>query len=533
MLTNDARALIGVAGPKELAILPEMSNRHGLIAGATGTGKTVSLQTLAETFSAMGVPVFMADVKGDLSGISTSGASDGKPAKRAEELGLTKKGFEFQGCPVTFWDCYGQEGHPLRTTISDAGPMLLSRLLGLNEVQSGVLQLIFKIADDNGLLLLDLKDLRSMVQYASDEREQFKASYGLISPASAGAIQRGLLKLEQAGGDVFFGEPALDVMDLLALREGRGVVNILEATRLVNSPELYSCVMLWLLSELYERLPERGDQPKPRLVFFIDEAHLLFKDMNPDLLHKIEQVMRLIRSRGVGVFFISQSPSDIPDSILGQLGNRIQHALRAYTPKDQKAVRAAAQAFRPNPEFSTEEAIGNLGVGEALVSFLDGSGAPRIVEKALIVPPQSKIGPVNDPERKRLIAGDVIASRYDQAIDRESAYEILSARAERMQAEKDASDWAKAREKARRELEKQTRQAEREQKREEKRLAAEAAQNDPLGGLLGSVVRQTTRSIGTKVGREIGKSVFGNSVGGQIGATLVRGILGSLLGGKK
>lgn len=531
MLTKDSKALIAMADGQEISILPEMLNRHGLIAGATGSGKTVSLQTLAETFSAMGIPVFMADVKGDLSGIANKGSDTGKPAQRATELNLGSRGFKFQGFPVSFWDCYGRGGHPLRATISDVGPLLLSRLLGLNDVQAGVLQMVFRIADDNGLLLLDLKDLRSMVQYVSDEREQFR-SYGLISPASAGAIQRGLLKLEQAGGDIFFGEPALDVMDLLSLRDGRGVINVLDATKLVNSPELYSCVLLWLLSELYERLPERGDQPKPRVVFFLDEAHLLFKDINPELLGKIEQVVRLIRSRGVGVFFVSQNPSDMPDSILGQLGNRIQHALRAFTPRDQKSVRAAAQAFRPNPAFATAEAIGNLGVGEALVSFLDEGGAPRIVQKALIVPPQSQIGPIGDQERASLMAHDATAAKYDQAIDRESAYEILAERAERLHAEKDAAEWAKAREKARKELEKQARQAEKEQKREEKRLA-EAARNDPLGGLLGNVVRQTTRSAGVKLGRELGKSLFGNSVGGQIGATIARGLLGSLMGRKR
>lgn len=533
MITKDSRALIAIDGKEEIDILPEMLNRHGLIAGATGSGKTVSLQTLAETFSHLGIPVFMADVKGDLSGIAGKGSPGHKAAKRAEELNLASRGFKFQDCPVSFLDCYGEMGHPLRIAVSDAGPMLISKLLGLNDVQSGVLQMVFKIADDNGLLLLDLKDLRSMVQYASDEREQFRSQYGLISPASAGAILRGLLKLEQSGGDVFFGEPAFDIMDLLTLKDGKGVVSVLDATKLVKSPELYACVMLWLLSELYERLPERGDQPRPALVFFLDEAHLLFRDINSELLNKIEQVVRLIRSRGVGIFLVSQSPSDIPDNILGQLGNRVQHALRAFTPKDQKAVRAAAQAFRPNPDFSTADAIGSLGVGEALVSFLDSAGAPQIVKRALIVPPQSQIGPLSLQERKRLVSADGRLTKYDVAIDRESAYEILAERAQRIQAEKDAAEWAKAREKARKELEKQQKSAERGQKREEKRLAQVAAQNDPLGGLLGSVLKQTSRSVGMKVGREIGKSIFGKSVGGQIGATIARGILGSLLGSKK
>lgn len=533
MLTNDSKPLVAISDSRDIFILPEMLNRHGLIAGATGTGKTVSLQTLAETFSSLGVSVFMADVKGDLGGISEKGDEASKAYKRVKELKLDARGFEPRNFPVSFWDCYGEKGHPLRATISDVGPMLLSRLLGLNDVQSGVLDMVFKIADDNGLLLLDLKDLRSMVQYVSDEREQFRASYGLVSPASAGAILRGLLKLEQAGGDIFFGEPALDIMDLLKSRGGKGVINILDATRLVNSPELYSCVLLWLLSELYERLPERGDQPKPRLVFFLDEAHLLFKDLNHELSSKIEQVVRLIRSRGVGVFFVSQNPSDIPDAILGQLGNRIQHALRAFTPKDQKAVRAAAQAFRPNPAFSTAEAISNLGVGEALVSFLDANGAPQIVQRALITPPEGKIGPIEASARKRLIVQDEIGSKYDESLDRESAYELLSERAQKLQADKDAQEWAKAREKALKELEKQTRREEQEKKREEKRLAAEARQNDPLGALLGSVVRQTTRNVGISVARQIGKATIGGTVGGQIGASIMRGLLGGILGGKK
>lgn len=544
MLTTDNMALIAEAGKKQIIIRPQMVNRHGLITGATGTGKTVSLQTLAETFSSLGVPVFMADVKGDLTGISRPGDMSGKVGKRVEELDLPARGYKNAGCPVRLWDVYARNGHPLRATISDVGPVLLSRLLDLNEVQSGVLQAIFKIADDNGLLLLDLKDLRSMAQYVSDEREQFRARYGQVSPASVGAITRALLKLEEEGGDNFFGEPALDVLDLLATENGKGIVNILDATTLVHAPGLYSCVLLWMLSELFERLPEVGDQPLPKLVFFFDEAHLLFNNISSPLLQKIEQVVRLIRSRGVGIFFVSQSPSDIPDNVLGQLGNRIQHALRAFTPKDQKAVRAAAQAFRPNPAFSTEQAIGSLAVGEALVSFLDDNGAPEIVERAFVVPPQSHIGPLSEREMLDLLRGSSLSGKYDKPIDRESAYEILTARAAEMQESREREERQAAWEKARSQAEKELKKKERESAREEKRLYAEQkrqlaeqkkaeAASDPFGGILGGIVRQAGRNVGNTVAREVGKAVFGNGVGGKIGASLVRGILGGLMGGKR
>lgn len=533
MLTKDNELLAAVSNGRDITIRPEMINRHGLITGATGTGKTVSLQTLAETFSQLGVPVFMADVKGDLTGIGKPGELAGKPGQRVQELGLVAKGYRNQGYPVRLWDALAQNGHPLRATISDVGPLLLSRLLDLNDVQSGVLQMIFRIADDNGLLLLDLKDLRSMAQHVSDEREQYRARYGQVSPASIGAITRALLKLEEEGGDVFFGEPALDIADLMQTEDGKGIINILDATTLVNAPGLYSCVLLWLLSELYERLPEVGDQKLPKLVFFFDEAHLLFNDISPALLQKIEQVVRLIRSRGVGIWFVSQSPSDISDSILGQLGNRLQHALRAFTPKDQKAVRAAAQAFRPNPAFATEEAIGSLAVGEALVSFLDANGAPQMVERALVVPPQSHIGPLSAAERAALLAASLLARKYNQAIDRESAYEILSERAAALQAEREQADRQKAWEKARKEAEKQLRAKEREQKRAEKQLAAEAVHNDPMGSLLGGLARNATRAVGAQVGRQLGKTLLGNAIGGQIGSSIARGILGSLLGTKR
>lgn len=529
MLTNDNRALIAINKKQQLCIRPEMINRHGLITGATGTGKTVSLQSMAETFSAMGVPVLMADVKGDLSGVALPGTLAGKPGARVKELGLESLGFANQGFPVCFWDVYGENGHPLRATITDAGPLLLSRLLKLNDTQSGVLQIIFRIADDNGLLLLDLKDLRSMAQHVNDERADYSAKYGQVATATIGAIQRALLRLEEEGGNYFFGEPAMDIQDFMRTENGKGVINILDATKLVNAPALYACVLFWLLSEIFERLPEIGDAPKPRLVIFFDEAHLMFDDITPALLQKVEQVVRLVRSRGVGIYFVSQNPSDMPDSILGQLGNRIQHALRAFTPKDQKAVRAAAQAFRPNPDFSTEQAIGNLAVGEALVSFLDANGAPQIVEKALIVPPEGQIGPIDSEKRKSLMHASAMAGKYDNAVDRESAYEILAARAGWMQQAQAIQDQARQEEKQRKAMEAEAMR----QEKEARRLAKEQAQNNPLGNILGSVMRQTTRNVGATVAREIGKSVFGNGMGGKIGTSIVRGILGSLLGGKR
>ena len=529
MLDKERNALVAMEGKRQLCILPAMGNRHGLITGATGTGKTVTLQTLAETFSALGVPVFMADVKGDLSGLAKPGGT-GKAAERARTLGLDACGYEPRAFPVCFWDVFGKAGHPLRTTVSEMGPLLLSRLLNLNEVQAGVLQLAFRIADDAGLLLLDMKDLRSMVQYVGDERDAFKTSYGQISTASVGAIQRALLRLDEEGGDVFFGEPALNIMDLLQTDvQGRGVINILAAESLMNAPSLYSCVLLWLLSELFENLPEAGDRDKPRLVFFFDEAHLLFDGISQALLQKIEQVTRLIRSRGVGIYFVSQNPSDIPDSVLGQLGNRVQHALRAFTPKEQKAVRAAAQAFRANPAFATEEAIGQLGVGEALVSFLDAKGAPTMVERALIVPPQSQVGPVTPEERAAVMRGSLVAGVYDKPVDRESAYEILTARAKEREAAEaeearraDEAKAALAMEQERKKQEAALRKAETEARRREstERRARKESGGVDMGDIFGSVVRQTTRSVTNTVGREIGKSIL-------------RGLLGGLFGGRR
>ncbi len=410
-------------GTAPIYVNARMANRHGLIAGATGTGKTVSLQVLAEAFSSEGVPVFMADVKGDLSGIGKPGVMNKVIAARTEEFGL--KDFKFQSFPVCFYDVFGRQGHPLRTTISDMGPLLLSRLLNLNDTQSGTLNLVFRIADDNGWLLIDMKDIRSMLDYVGKNAKQYTTSYGNISTSSIGTIQRGLLVLEDQGGNIFFGEPAFDISDLMRAQEGKGMVNILAADKLMQSPVLYSTMLLWLLSELYEKLPEVGDLPKPKLVFFFDEAHLLFDNSPKVLTDKIEQIVRLIRSKGVGVYFISQSPSDVPDNVLGQLGNRIQHALRAYTPRDQKAVKIAAQTFRPNPQLNTEQVITELGVGEALVSFLDDSGRPSMVERAKILPPTSQIGPLTDDERTTLIKTSGIYGKYEQTFDRYSAYEKL------------------------------------------------------------------------------------------------------------
>src|SRR6186713_2104005 len=423
-----AEPILVAESKEQIFLLPKMANRHGLVAGATGTGKTVTLQTLAENFSARGVPVFMADVKGDLAGISQPGGNNPKVLDRAKELGITD--FKGEACPVVFWDVFGQNGHPVRATTSEMGPLLLGRLLNLNDTQAGVLNMIFKIADESGLLLLDLKDLRSMVQYVADNADQFKTQYGNVSAASAGAIQRSLLELETQGADKFFGEPALNLEDLIQTQSGRGVVNILAAEKLMQqSPKVYATFLLWLLSELFERLPEIGDPEKPKLVFFFDEAHLIFSDIEPAVEQKIEQVVRLIRSKGVGVYFVSQNPLDIPDVVLGQLGNRVQHALRAFTPRDQKAVTAAAQTFRQNPKLKVETILTELAVGEALVSMLDEDGKPGIVERAKIVPPRSQVGAITPEQRKEIIASSIIAGHYEKAIDRESAFEMLQARA--------------------------------------------------------------------------------------------------------
>jgi DNA helicase HerA-like ATPase len=416
--------VVARCGDQDIALLPALANRHGLITGATGTGKTVTLQKLAESFSRIGVPIFVADIKGDLSGVAAAGVENAKLRERVTQLGVEMPAFA--ACPAVFWDVLGVAGHPVRATVSDMGPLLFARLLNLNETQAGVLQLVFKIADDNGLLLLDMKDLRAMVQYVGDNAKQFTTEYGNVSAASIGAIQRGLLGLESEGADKFFGEPMLDIADLMQTdANGHGVINVLAAEKLANSPRLYSTFLLWLLSELFEHLPEVGDVDKPKLVFFFDEAHLLFNEAPPALLEKVEQVVRLIRSKGVGVYFVTQNPLDVPDTVLGQLGNRVQHALRAFTPRDQKAVQTAAQTLRANPAFDAATAITELGVGEALVSFLDEKGRPAIVQRAFIEPPGSRIGPLSADERKALIEASVLFGHYEAVVDRESAYEKL------------------------------------------------------------------------------------------------------------
>jgi len=408
----------------DVTLLPALANRHGLITGATGTGKTVTLQSLAERFSAIGVPVFMADVKGDLSGLAAAGKASDKLKARLDQLGIDD--WAPAAFPTVFWDVFGEQGHPVRATVSDMGPLLLGRLLNLNDTQSGVLQIVFRIADDNGLLLLDLKDLRAMVQHVGENAGEFKTQYGNVSAASIGAIQRGLLTIEEQGGEAFFGEPMLDIADLMQTDDkGRGVINVLAGEKLLHAPRVYSTFLLWLLAELFEQLPEAGDLDKPKIVFFFDEAHLLFSEAPPALLEKVEQVVRLIRSKGVGVYFVTQNPLDVPEKVLGQLGNRVQHALRAFTPRDQKAVKTAAETLRPNPAFSAETAITELGVGEALVSCLDEKGTPQIVERAFVVPPASRIGPLSADERSAAIKASLLYGHYEKIVDRESAYERL------------------------------------------------------------------------------------------------------------
>jgi DNA helicase HerA-like ATPase len=507
---------IATNGQLTLGMLSSLVNRHGCITGATGTGKTVTLQKLAQSLSDIGVPVFMADVKGDLSGMAKAGALGEKMGKRLEALKLEAP--QWAACPVTFWDVFGQQGHPVRATVSDLGPLLLARMLNLNDTQEGVLQLVFRIADDNGLLLLDTKDLRAMLQHVGDNAADFKTSYGNISAASIGAIQRGLIGIEEQGGDQFFGEPMLNIDDLLQTdASGKGVVNILCADKLMNSPRLYAVFLLWMLSELFENLPEVGDLEKPKLVFFFDEAHLLFAEAPKALLQKIEQVVRLIRSKGVGVFFITQNPLDIPDTVLGQLGNRVQHALRAYTPRDQKAVKAAAETFRPNPALDVAQVITELGVGEALVSFLDEKGAPQMVERAFILPPASQLGPIDANERKAAIAASVVAGVYEKTVDRESAYEKLNSRLATRAEPAENRQSAPARREA-----PAPRQADTGPGANPGRGGDEGGSifGDVLGGLFGktgkrdtavqAMVKSAARSIGSQVGREIIRGVLGS-----------------------
>jgi DNA helicase HerA-like ATPase len=495
---------IAKSGDIELSLLPALANRHGLIAGATGTGKTVTLQVFAERFSAIGVPVFMADVKGDLSGLGAAGSASPKFQARLDMLKMAE--WQPLACPVAFWDIYGEQGHPVRATVSDMGPLLFGRLLNLNEVQGGVLQLVFKIADDQGLLLLDLKDLRAMVQHVGENAARYKTEYGNVSAASIGAIQRGLLEIEQQGGENFFGEPMLDIADLMQTNsKGRGVINVLAADKLMNAPRLYSTFLLWLLAELFEQLPEAGDLDKPKLVFFFDEAHLLFSEAPPALLQKIEQVVRLIRSKGVGVYFVTQNPLDVPDTVLGQLGNRVQHALRAFTPRDQKAVKTAAQTLRSNPQLDVETAITELGVGEALVSFLDAKGTPGIVERAFVLPPSSRIGPMTADERTAAIKASLLYGHYEKAADRESAYEKLRGKAEEAAAKPVPA------------------------------AEAPASTETPSGGILGGL--GDLFGGGSSRGRqgvvEAAVKSAARTIGSQVGREIIRGVLGSILGGRR
>jgi DNA double-strand break repair helicase HerA and related ATPase len=506
-----AEPILIAQSKEQIFLLPKMANRHGLIAGATGTGKTVTLQTLAENFSARGVPVFMADVKGDLAGMSQPGGNNPKVLERAKDLKLDD--FKGEAYPVVFWDVFGEQGHPVRATVSEMGPLLLARLLELNDTQEGVLNIVFKIADDNGLLLLDLKDLRSMLQHVADNAARFKTEYGNVSAASVGAIQRTLLALESQGADKFFGEPALDFDDWLQTQSDKGVVNILAAEKLMQkSPKVYATFLLWMLSELFENLPEIGDPEKPKLVFFFDEAHLLFADIAPAVQQKVEQMVRLIRSKGVGVYFVSQNPLDIPDVVLGQLGNRVQHALRAFTPRDQKAVKAAAETFRQNPKLNVETVLTELAVGEALVSMLDENGSPEIVERAKIVPPRSQIGAITPDQRKQVIDSSIIAGHYEKAVDRESAYEKLQARTGEKTQTAEAPPVPTG------------------------APATEGTKPSLLEEALGRVASPFQPTIGPRGGihdslaTSMAKSAM-RAASSQIGRQIVRGILGGILGG--
>jgi len=524
MYTKDQGLYVAHGPNGPISICGKMANRHGLIAGATGTGKTVTLQVLAETFSQAGVPCFMADMKGDLSGISQTGAMSGFIEKRCAEFGITSP--EFGSCPVRFFDVFGEQGHPMRTTVSNMGPQLLSRLLQLNETQEGILNIVFRIADDKGLLLIDMKDLRSMLNYVAENAKMYTAAYGNITAQSVGAIQRALLTLENQGADKFFAEPSSDIYDLLQCEQGKGVMNVLAADKLMLQPKLYSTFLLWLLSELYAQLPEVGDMELPKLVFFFDEAHMLFDETSKALVDKIEQVVRLIRSKGVGVYFVTQSPTDIPEEILGQLGNRVQHALRAFTPKDQKAVKTAAETFRENPSFKTADAIMELGTGEALVSFLDEKGAPSMVERAKILFPLSQIGAVTEGQRGQIINQSRLYGKYDKIVDRESAFEVLLAEAEAAQkAEQEAAEAAAAEEAAAKET------------KTKKGSKGNGLLKGIFGAVVGAVVTSVTSSIGTEVSKKVtgkkskttAKDIAGKAVG-SAARTATRQITRSVLG---
>lgn len=556
---QDKKIWIGKSEDEKIYIYPKMANRHGMIAGATGTGKTVTLKVLAESFSDCGVPVFLADVKGDLAGMCQSGTVSESIQKRIDGMGLMQEGFGLHAYPTAFWDVYGEAGLPLRATVSEMGPLLLARIMGLNDTQTDILTIIFKIADDEGLLLLDSKDLRSMIQYVSENAKEYGARYGNLAKQSLGAILRSLIALEAEGGELFFGEPALNIADWLCTDcDGKGTIQILDCQKLINNPTMYSTFMLWMMSELFETLPEAGDREKPKMVFFFDEAHLLFDSASKSLLEKIEQVVKLIRSKGVGIYFITQNPKDIPDGVMGQLGNKIQHALHAYTPAEQKGAKAAAQSFRENPAFDTFEVLTQLGIGEALVSVLDEEGIPTIVKRCKILPPQSQMGALTDEVRRRQITDSLLYTRYSQTFDRESAYEILEERVvNQKEADRKAAEEAEAvkirqKEEAAAEKQRQKEEAAAEKQRLREEAAAEkqrikeeeaakkaeekakAAKQKQVNSAVKRVAGSAAGSIGREVGNTIGKSVggsFGKRIGGNVGASLGRGILSTLFKG--
>ena len=535
---KDNEIWVASDGDAKLCIKSKYANRHGLIAGATGTGKTVTLKVMAESFSDAGVPVFLSDIKGDLSGMCKPGEEKESITKRVAELGMGED-FSFKAYPTVFWDIFGKKGLPLRTTISEFGPMLLAKLLDLNQIQTDILNIIFKIADDEGLLLIDLKDLKSMLNYVSENATDYKAEYGNIAPQSVNAIMRGLVALGDKGGDVFFGEPALDINDWFVTKDGKGMINVLDATTIINDPVIYSTFMLWMLAELFEIMPEVGDLDKPKMVFFFDEAHLLFKDTPKALLQKIEQVVKLIRSKGIGVYFITQNPSDIPDEVLAQLGNKVQHALRAYTPAEQKGIKAAAQSYRVNPDFDTAEIITNLGIGEAVVSFIEDDGAPAMVRKAKVLPPQSYLGAIDDMMRAAVISMSDLAGKYKDMVDRDSAYEFLQRlqveisqkQEEERQAEIERKEAEKQVEIERKEAEKQAKAAQKEAERQAKEAEKEEKKKkDAIKKGVAAVAGTAAGTIGRQIGKTLGKSggKFGSSLGGNLGASLGRGVLSTL-----
>lgn len=529
---QDNKIWLGMSGDEKVYIYPSMANRHGMIAGATGTGKTITLKVLAESFSDCGVPVFLADVKGDLAGMCRPGVISESLQERIDAMGLDREGFAFDSFPTTYWDVYEQKGLPLRTTISEMGPLLLSRILELNDTQSDILTIIFKIADDEELLLIDTKDLKAMIQYVGENAKELTLKYGNITKPSLGAITRAIIALESEGGELFFSEPALNIADWFCRnREGKGVIQILDCQTLVNKPTMYATFLLWMLSELFELLPEAGDLDAPKMVFFFDEAHLLFNSASKTLLTKIEQVVKLIRSKGVGIYFVTQSPKDIPDGVLAQLGNKVQHALHAYTPSEQRGAKAAAQSFRVNPDFDTYDALINLGIGEALVSVLDESGVPTVVKKCDILPPQSQMGALDDDIREKQIKNNILYTKYNDYFDRDSAYEFL----ERMNLANEEARLAAAEEKQRQKEEAAAEKARQKelaaaQKAEERK---QAASQRAVKSAAKSVANSAAGTVGRELGNTIGKTVggsFGKKLGGNVGAALGRGIIGTLFG---